>query len=214
MLKLDKKRKITVILTTAALSLTLASCGERKVNYEQSNQDSVKEITDAYKDEKKEESSIDNTETNMEQSERFMKEYISDLKEEAKEVKEEAKKLKKIGKKKLESEEFQEKKNKVKKKAKDLVDFVFNGKEINGYTFSDLSDEGKKKVKKELSNLDETMDYFIPDYKERFKEWTVEKGADAVDKYYSLKEKWNQYKQDVIDEYEPRDNSGKGLSKK
>ena len=70
-----------------------------------------------------------------------------------------------------------------------LSDFIFNGGEIDGVTFNDLSEEGKQNAKKALNTLDNTLDDLIPNYKERLKNWftdTAAKGLDALD---SLKDK-------------------------
>ena len=68
-----------------------------------------------------------------------------------------------------------------------LSDFIFNGGEIDGVTFSDLSEEGKENAKNALKTLDNTLDDLIPNYKERFKEWftdTTAKGLDALDSLF------------------------------
>lgn len=72
---------------------------------------------------------------------------------------------------------------------KDLTDFVFNGSEINGVTFSELSEEGKQKVKDALSSLDATLNYLIPNYRERLKEWFTDTAADGLDALDELKDK-------------------------
>lgn len=70
---------------------------------------------------------------------------------------------------------------------KDLTDFVFNGSEINGVTFSELSDEGKQKARDALSTLDETINYLIPNYRERFKNWFTDTAANGLDALEELK---------------------------
>ena len=85
-----------------------------------------------------------------------------------------------------------------------LFDFVFNGKEINGITFNDLSEEGKEIAKNGLYEIDSYLELVIPNYKERFKDWTVDKGADAVELFNSLKEDYQNYKEDVMEEYNSR----------
>ena len=70
---------------------------------------------------------------------------------------------------------------------KDLTDFVFNGSEINGVTFSELSDEGKQKARDALSTLDETINYLIPNYRERFKNWFTDTAANGLDALEDLK---------------------------
>ena len=70
---------------------------------------------------------------------------------------------------------------------KDLTDFVFNGSEINGVTFSELSDEGKQKARDALRTLDETINYLIPNYRERFKNWFTDTAANGLDALEELK---------------------------
>ena len=54
--------------------------------------------------------------------------------------------------------------------AKDLIDFIFYGGEMNGMTFEELKDDGKQKVYEELQRLDSFIMQYIPDYKERLGE--------------------------------------------
>lgn len=70
---------------------------------------------------------------------------------------------------------------------KDLTDFIFNGSEINGVTFSELSDEGKQKAIDALSTLDETINYLIPNYRERFRDWFTDTTANGLDALGELK---------------------------
>ena len=64
--------------------------------------------------------------------------------------------------------------NKVKEStinyAKDLIDFIFYGGEINGVTFDELKDDAKQKVYEELQKVDSFIMQFIPDYKEKLGE--------------------------------------------
>ena len=71
---------------------------------------------------------------------------------------------------------------------KDLTDFIFNGSEINGVTFSELSDEGKQKARDALSTLDETINYLIPNYRERFRDWFTDTTANGLDALGELKD--------------------------
>lgn len=97
---------------------------------------------------------------------------------------------------------------KTKEKLHELLDFVFNGKEINGVTFSDLKEEEKERIIAELNEVDDKVEEYFPEYKERlhnwldkkessFKDFLIEKGAD-------LKEIWEQYTSDVEEEYTNR----------
>ena len=70
-----------------------------------------------------------------------------------------------------------------------LSDFIFNGGEIDGVTFSELSDEGKETAKNALNSLDNTIDELVPNYKERFKDWFTDSAAKGLDALDSLKDK-------------------------
>lgn len=96
------------------------------------------------------------------------------------------------------SEQVQEELDRSMQNLKDLTDFVFNGSEINGVTFSELSDKGKESAMNALSSLDDTINYLVPDYKERFKDWFTDSAAKGLDALDSLKDKglelWDEIK--------------------
>ena len=94
----------------------------------------------------------------------------------------------------------------IKQKTTDLKDFVFNEKEINGYKLSDLSEQGRENIIKSLDTIDTLIESYIPDYKDRFNNWLVDKGADGLEAWDQLKQFWNQYKEEVTDEYNNRSN--------
>ena len=54
--------------------------------------------------------------------------------------------------------------------AKELIDFIFYGGEINGVTFDELKDESKQKVYAQLQKIDTFIMQFVPDYKEKIGE--------------------------------------------
>ena len=58
----------------------------------------------------------------------------------------------------------------------DIIDFIFYGKEIKGYTFSGLTNTAKLKIIKLALTIDHKIDEYFPDYKEVIK-----------DKYTSIK---------------------------
>lgn len=64
--------------------------------------------------------------------------------------------------------------NKVKessiKYAKELIDFIFYGGEMNGITFDELKDDAKQEVYAKLQKIDSFIMQFIPDYKEKLGE--------------------------------------------
>ena len=196
MKKLYKNKNIIAILTTLSLATFLNACTPSKEKKEETNQEQVSQILDYYESEEQ------NDEIKEETSDKEIKEYINELKEEITELSE-------YSEEKWQSEEVQEKYNNVKKKAKDLFDFIFNGKEINGITFKDLSEDGKQIAKEGFYELDSYIELLVPNYKERFHNWTIDKGADAKEKLESLKEWYNDYKDEVEKEYETRQKSKK-----
>lgn len=94
------------------------------------------------------------------------------------------------------SDAFQEELGRSMQNFKDLSDFIFNGKEINGVTFSELSDEGKQHALNALDSLDSTLEYLVPNYRERFREWLTDKAADGLDTLSDLRDQglelWNE----------------------
>ncbi|MBR2587974.1 MAG: hypothetical protein IKF82_01775 [Bacilli bacterium] len=92
----------------------------------------------------------------------------------------------------------------ISEKGRELFDFVFNGKEINGYTFKDLSEDGKQTAREGLDKVDSFIEKWLPNYKERFHNWTVERGADAVELWEDLQDWYYSYKEDVLEEYDRR----------
>lgn len=86
------------------------------------------------------------------------------------------------------SEEVQQELDRSMQNFKDLSDFIFNGSEINGVTFSELSDEGKQKALNALDTLDNTIEYLVPNYKERFKNWFTDSAASGLDALSNLKD--------------------------
>ena len=87
------------------------------------------------------------------------------------------------------SEEVQNELGKAMDNFQVLSDFIFNGAEIDGVTFSELSDEGKQNAKNALTSLDNTINELVPDYKNRFKEWFTDSAAKGLDALDSLKDK-------------------------
>lgn len=187
------KNNFAVLISSLALSSSLIACTPNKINNEQ-----IKKKTTAHVIEQtdKIEEKADSI-TKESDKDKQIEEYIINLKKEILELREQSKE-------KWNSEETQEKIKLIKQKSKDLFDFVFNGKEINGITFKDLSEEGKQITKERLYEIDRYIDLLIPDYKERFHDWTVDKGADAIEKYDSLKQWYQNYKEETLEEYNSR----------
>ena len=203
MKKLYKSKNVVAILTTLSIAAFLNACTPLKEKKEETNEQQVSQILEYYETEEPEENIEEQSdEITKETSDENIKEYIAELREEIKELKE-------YSKEKWQSEEVQEKYSNVKKKAKDLFDFIFNDKEINGITFKDLSEEGKEITINGFYELDEYIELLVPNYKERFHNWTVDKGADALETYDNLKEWYNNYKEETIEEYSLRKNKSK-----
>ncbi|MBR3198415.1 MAG: hypothetical protein IKG27_00185 [Bacilli bacterium] len=104
-------------------------------------------------------------------------------------------------------EEFQAKLAIYKQRLKDLLDFVFNGKEINGITFNELSEEAKRNVMESIIELDSWIEQLFPNYKERIYEWLVGLGADGVELWHDLEEGFGTYADDVMEELSSRGTS-------
>lgn len=66
--------------------------------------------------------------------------------------------------------DFDEVKESTINHAKELIDFIFYGGEMNGITFDELKDDAKQEVYAELQRLDSFIMQFVPDYKEKIGE--------------------------------------------
>ena len=195
--KLDKNKAIT-ILSCVALATTLYGCTSPKKEPNNKNTDvettQVEKNNVETKNQSKKEVETGNGENPLE-------EYIDYLKKEISEVENYAED-------KWNSEECIQKREDIKERLKNLIDFVFNGKEINGKTFKELKSEEKEKIIQELTKFDSKIEKYIPDYKERFKNWFVDKSADAkewlIDRSADIKEVWDNYKLEVKEEYQKR----------
>ena len=52
----------------------------------------------------------------------------------------------------------------------------------------ELSDEGKQYAMNALDSLDSTLEYLVPNYRERFREWITDKAADGLDTLSDLRD--------------------------
>lgn len=203
--KLYKNKNMVAILTTTlSLAAILNACTPSKENKEEPKEEQISSTLEYEKTEENQEETTKEEsnkeiieEQTQEESDKEIKEYVDELREEVTELKD-------YSEEKWQSEEVQEKRNNVKEKAKSLFDFIFNGKEINGITFKDLSEEGKQITLNGFYELDGYIELLIPNYKERLYDWTVDKGADAKETYDSLKEWFEKYKEDVLEEENSR----------
>lgn len=97
---------------------------------------------------------------------------------------------------------------------KQLYNFIFKGGEIKGYTFQDLSESGKQQVTDGFKEIDEYINSLVPGYKEGIRNWTVDKGADAVELWNQVQEWYEEYKGDVMEEYNARAQNASNIIKK
>lgn len=186
--KLYPKTVLTAICGVAFVT-TLSGCGNNvaeKKSEDNTPQETIESVeTQNVENTNTENTNSENSDTNLETQEEkdsAAEAAISIMLDEADQLSESASKA-------ANSEEVQRHLSNSMQNIKDLTDFVFNGSEINGVTFSELSDEGKQKVKDALNSLDDTLNYLIPNYRERFKEWFTDTTANGLDTLDKLKDK-------------------------
>lgn len=199
------KNNFTVLISSLAISSTLIACTPSKTNDEQIKREIITQTLKQTKNEadkviKKGEELT--KELKERKKDKEIEEFITLFRQEISE-------LGNIAKDKWNSEETQEKLNNIKQKSKDLFNFVFNGKEINGIKFKDLSDNGKEIAQNGLHELDYYIELMIPNYKDRLKDWTVDTGADAVELFGTIKNIYQNYQEDVMEEYSSRNEKSK-----
>lgn len=199
--KLHKNQFVAIIIA-GALSSSLVACAPKKESkVEQTSEVSQTIVSEAV-------DKIDMTEIDkavktstrkikQRQADKTIEEYTSSLREEISNLGNYAKET-------WNSETVQTKYNNAKQKLTDLFNFVVNGEEINGITFKDLSDNGKEIAQNGLYELDGYLNKYIPNYKERFHDWTVDKGADVVELWDKIKNSYEEYKGEVTEEYNNR----------
>lgn len=82
-----------------------------------------------------------------------------------------------------------------------LTDFIFYGGEIKGYTFNQLSNEGKEKVLSSYEKLDSYIENKYPNYKEKIKDTSSRTYSKLKEKAFELKESINNtFREKVGDE--------------
>lgn len=100
------------------------------------------------------------------------------------------------------SEPTQEALNKAFSEFDVLLGFLFNDEEVAGVKFSELSDSAKESVKNTFYSLDNKLNEWIPNYKERFKEWSIETGASGLNALNSVTESFGDWRDQVVEEYQ------------
>lgn len=168
-------KPILTALCSAGFIITLTSCGNN-VATQENNEINNQPLTETQND------SVENDVlTEQMQKDSAAEAAISIMIDGANNLKESASES-------ANSEAVQEELARALQNFKDLSDFIFNGSEINGVTFSELSDEGKQAALNALNTLDDTLNYLIPDYKERFKNWLTDTAADGLDALSELRD--------------------------
>lgn len=125
----------------------------------------------------------------------------------------------------LDSFDFNNVKDEVTAKFITLTDFIFNGTEIKGVKFEDLTSTSKEvvmdiynaidnKIKEKYPNYQQTVSEKVEDVKETagsVKEYTKEKVVEAIgeDNYNSIKEKAIETKDKVVDKTKETYNTAK-----
>lgn len=168
-------KPILTALCSAGFIITLTSCGNN-VATQENNEINNQPLTETQND------SVENDVlTEQMQKDSAAEAAISIMIDGANNLKESASES-------ANSEAVQEELARALQNFKDLSDFIFNGSEINGVTFSELSDEGKQAALNALNTLDDTLNYLIPDYKERFKDWLTDTATDGLDALSELRD--------------------------
>ena len=76
------------------------------------------------------------------------------------------------------------------------------GEELGGVKFDDLSESGKETVLNFFNSVDSKVDEWIPNYKERFEDWTVRTGAKGLELLNKAKDKILDWTGKVEEEYQ------------
>lgn len=180
--KLYPKTILTAICSVAFVA-TLTSCSN--VTESKTEENMPQETIENVETQNNEQNSTENLDSSLEtqqQKDSAAEAAISIMLDEADQLSESASNA-------ANSEEVQRHLETSMQNIKDLSDFIFNGSEINGVTFNELSEEGKQKVRDAFSSLDETLNYLIPNYQERFKDWFTDTAANGLDLLDELKDK-------------------------
>lgn len=179
--KLYYQRALTGVFG-AALVVTLASCGTTAENKSQDTSTNEPiESTETYAEEQT------NTETNetvdtQEEKDTAAEEAISLMLDGASNLKESASDA-------ANSDAVQEEWSRSLENFKVLSDFIFNGGEINGVTFNELSEDAQQYARNALSSIDDVLEYLVPNYQERFRDWLTDTAANGLDALSELRDK-------------------------
>ena len=179
--------KIVLAATSFALITSLAACGpstDQKTAEpeEPTTSQTPSEDTDTRTEEEKE------ADTKIGQAMEIMKDGFDKLSDSASDV--------------ANSEATQEALENSFQEFDDLTGFLFNGEELGGVKFDDLSESGKETVLNFFNSVDSKVDEWIPNYKERFEDWTVRTGAKGLELLNKAKDKILDWTGKVEEEYQ------------
>lgn len=179
--------KIVLAATSFALITSLAACGpstnQKTVEPEEpTTSQTPSEDTDTRTEEEKE------ADTKIGQAMEIMKDGFDKLSDSASDV--------------ANSEATQEALENSFQEFDDLTGFLFNGEELGGVKFDDLSESGKETVLNFFNSVDSKVDEWIPNYKERFEDWTVRTGAKGLELLNKAKDKILDWTGKVEEEYQ------------
>lgn len=182
---LNLSKKMVMMLLAGGISFTLVGCGinETKTNEEVSvtNEQNVDEAivnTEGKNFIEEEYEKVEGSNA-VEAAITIMTDSASELASATEEAKQ--------------TESYQRAKEQAMDNFDTIFNFLFNGEEINGYTANDVSDSTIEMAKDALGSLDNYIESYIPEYKEKAKEklssageWLWDKstdlGAAAIDK--------------------------------
>ncbi len=168
------KKEILTAFVGASLALTLASCGSV-------SEEKVQETATPIENTEVQTENTNTEELTQEEKDTAVETAITLMIDGANELKDSASQS-------ANSEAVQEEWSRALENFKVLSDFVFNGGEINGVTFSELSDEGKEYAKSALGTLDGILEYLVPNYQERFRNWFTNTTAEGLDTLSELRD--------------------------
>ncbi len=187
------------LLLTGALALSISGCAKENQSAQiESNSytssQSVSESSEAASTSPGKEI-INN---NIENADSAVEAAIGIMLESAEQLSESSEKAK-------QTEAYQNAKEKTKENFDDLFRFLLGEKEIAGYTINDVKTTTKEKAIDALFKLDNYIEEYIPDYKNKakeklndIKEWlTSDETVDKIADYYN---KFRDYKDRIIEE--------------
>lgn len=200
----------TTLLLTGTLVLSMAGCAKQSQSAEVSSSSiTTEQIKDAYTEKGSSSSAaelssasstspgIEVINNNLENADSAVEAAIGIMLESAEQLSLASDQAK-------ETEAYQKAKEETKQNFDDLFRFLLGEKEIAGYTIDDVKDSTKETVLNALFTLDNYIEEYIPDYKNKakeklnsIKEWlTSDETVEKIAEYYN---KFRDYKDRIID---------------